>query len=60
MDWMNGLAQFVGKLRPQVFLALSLLGVIAYIGVQENLNEVTVGCIAGIIALAKDVLSSDA
>jgi len=57
---MEHLKDFIGKLRPQVFLALSLLGVIAYIGVQENLNEVTVGCIAGIIALAKDVLSSDA
>tara|TARA_R110002020_G_scaffold54171_2_gene151236 strand:+ start:494 stop:664 length:171 start_codon:yes stop_codon:yes gene_type:complete len=54
------LEKIMGKIRPQIFLALSILGVIAYIGVQENLNEVTVGCIAGIIALAKDVLQSDA
>ena len=52
--------QFIGKVRPQIFLALSILGVIAYIGVHASLTEVTVGCIAGIIALAKDVLQSDA
>jgi hypothetical protein len=57
---MEHLHGFVGKVRPQIFLALSILGVIAYIGVQEDLTEVAVGCIAGIIALAKDVLQSDA
>ena len=57
---MEHIKDFIGKIRPQIFLALSILGVIAYIGVQENLTEVTVGCIAGIIALAKDVLQSDA
>ena len=54
------LEKFLGKIRPQIFLALSILGVIAYVGVQENLTEVTVGCLAGIIAIAKDVLQSDA
>ena len=57
---MEHLHEFIGKVRPQIFLALSILGVIAYIGVQEELTEVAVGCIAGIIALAKDVLQSDA
>ena len=56
---MEHLTKFIGKIRPQIFLALSILGVIAYMGVQENLTEVTVGCLAGIIALAKDVLQSD-
>jgi len=51
---------FIGKLRPQIFLALCILGIIAYMGIQNGLNEVAVGCIAGIIALAKDVLQSDA
>jgi ABC-type spermidine/putrescine transport system permease subunit II len=45
--------------RPQIFLALSILGVIAYVGIREGLTEVAVGCLAGIIALAKDVLQSD-
>ena len=56
---MQHLSRFVGKVRPQIFLALSILGVIAYVGIREGLTEVAVGCLAGIIALAKDVLQSD-
>jgi hypothetical protein len=56
---MEHLSRFVGKVRPQIFLALSILGVIAYVGIREGLTEVAVGCLAGIIALAKDVLQSD-
>ena len=51
---------FFGKVRPQIFLALSLLGFIAYISLRAEITEVAVGCMAGIIALAKDVLASDA
>ena len=54
------LDRFMGKLRPQIFLALCILGLIAYMGIRHELNEVAVGCIAGVIALAKDVLQSDA
>jgi len=57
---MEHIKDFVGKVRPQIFLALCILGVIAYVGIQNELNEVAVGCIAGVIALAKDVLQSDA
>ena len=49
----------MSKLRPQIFVALLILGIIAVIGIFKELNEVTVGCVAGIIALAKDVLQSD-
>jgi len=55
MNWFSG----VGKIRPQIFLALCILGVVAVLGIREGLNEIAVGCIAGIIALAKDVLQSD-
>ena len=55
-----GLDKFFGKIRPQIFLALSILGVVAYVSIQHGLTEIAVGCIAGIIALAKDVLQSDA
>ena len=54
------LDKFFGKIRPQIFLALCILGGIAFIGIREGLTEVAVGCIAGVIALAKDVLQSDA
>lgn len=53
------LKDFFGKIRPQIFLALCILGTVAVLGIVYDLNEVTVGCIAGIIALAKDVLQSD-
>ena len=56
---MEHLTKFIGKVRPQIFLALSILGVIAYVGIREGLTEIAVGCLAGIIALAKDVLQSD-
>jgi hypothetical protein len=56
---MDHLSKFIGKVRPQIFLALTMLGVIAYVGIQHDLNEIAVGCLAGIIALAKDVLQSD-
>ena len=50
---------WIGKIRPQIFLALVTLGVIAVLGINKELTEIAVGCIAGIIALAKDVLQSD-
>ena len=56
---MKNLSLFIGKVRPQIFLALLILGVVATLGIWHGLNEVTVGCIAGIIALAKDVLAVD-
>jgi len=54
------LEKFFGKVRPQIFLALCILGVCAVLGIRAELTEISVGCIAGIIALAKDVLQSDA
>jgi uncharacterized membrane protein YhhN len=56
---MQSLRYFIGKIRPQIFLALCVLGIVAVLGIWHDLNEVTVGCIAGIIALAKDVLAVD-
>lgn len=51
--------RFLGKVRPQIFLALTMLGIIAGISIREGLTEIAVGCIAGIIALGKDILQSD-
>ena len=53
------LKDFIGKVRPQIFLSILLLGGIAIVGMFNGMTEVTVGCVAGIIALAKDVLQSD-
>jgi hypothetical protein len=57
---MQHLKDMFGKIRPQIFLALCILGGIAYVGIQKDAIEVAVGCIAGVIALAKDVIISDA
>ena len=56
MNWFKG----IGLIRPQIFLALVILGVVGLMGLREGLTEISVGSIAGIIALAKDVLQSDA
>ena len=40
-------------------VSLLLLGVIALVSIREGHIEISVGCIAGIIALSKDVLQSD-
>jgi len=57
---MEHLSKFIGKLRPQIFLSLCLLGTIALVSIKAGQVEIGVGCIAGIIALSKDVLQSDA
>ena len=57
---MEHLKDFIGKVRPQIFLALCLLGLIAILGIRADMVEISVGSMAGIIALAKDVLQSDA
>ena len=51
---------YIGKVRPQIFLALVGLILIAILSIRSGQTEIGVGCIAGIIALSKDVLQSDA
>ena len=47
------------KFRPQVIMAIGILGLIAVLGIFKDMNEITGVCSAGIIALAKDVISVD-
>jgi hypothetical protein len=54
------LEKYLGKIRPQIFLSLLGLITICLIALRSGQTEIGVGCIAGIIALAKDVLQSDA
>jgi len=56
---MKNLSLFLGKVRPQIFLALCILGIIAIYGISMGLNEIAVGCLTGVVALAKDVLAVD-
>ena len=45
--------------RPQVLTAILVLGIIAILGKFNNMNEISGVCAAGIIALSKDVITSD-
>ena len=44
----------MGKLRPQIFLAIIVLA----IGVWQGYTEIATGCTGGIIALGMKVLES--
>ncbi len=46
-------------LRPQVLTAIVILGIIAIIAIYEDLPEIAGVAGAGIIALSKDVITSD-
>jgi len=56
---MKNLSLFLGKIRPQIFLALCILGIIGIYGIHMGLTEIAVGCLTGVVALAKDVLAVD-
>lgn len=47
------------KIRPQVFIAICFLGVLALVSVWLDAIEIAGVASAGIIALAKDVIQSD-
>jgi hypothetical protein len=46
-------------IRPQVMLSVMLLGIIAIIAMYQDMTEIAGVAGAGIIALAKDVITSD-
>ena len=41
----------IGKLRPQIFLAIIVLGILSGVGLFYGMNEIATGCTGGIIAL---------
>ena len=47
------------RLRPQILSAIFVLGTIAIIAMYLDMNEIAGVGAAGIIALAKDVITSD-
>ena len=46
-------------IRPQVLTAILVLGTIGILGIYHDMNEISGVCAAGIIALSKDVITSD-
>ena len=51
--------KWIGKIRPQIFLAILALAIIAWIAILNDLNDIASGCVIGIVALSKDVIQSD-
>ena len=49
----------VGKLRPQIFLAIVVLGGLASLGLYYGVPEVSTATIGGIIALGMKVLEQE-
>ena len=49
----------MGKLTPQIFLAILVLGTLAYFGVANGFPEISTGTIGGIIALGMKVLENE-
>ena len=48
-----------GKLRPQIFLAIICLSILAIIGVWQGYSEIATATIGGIIALGMKVLENE-
>jgi hypothetical protein len=51
--------QLIGKVRPQIFLAILVLGILAVIGVMHEMPEIATGTIGGIIALGMKILEAE-
>jgi hypothetical protein len=49
----------MGKIRPQIFLAILVLGVLAIFGVINEMPEISTGTIGGIIALGMKILEAE-
>tara|TARA_Y100000401_G_scaffold115814_1_gene120218 strand:- start:839 stop:997 length:159 start_codon:yes stop_codon:yes gene_type:complete len=52
MNWM-------GKFRPQIFLAIVVLGTLAMLATWQNIPEIATATIGGIIALGMKVLENE-
>jgi len=54
-----GISRYLGKIRPQVMVAILALLALGLVGLKLSHLEIASLAGAGIIALAKDVLASD-
>jgi len=49
----------IGKVRHQIFLAIIVLGILAWVGILHDIPEVATGTIGGVIALGMKVLEAE-
>ena len=52
-------SNMIGKVRPQIFLAILVLGILAAFGASNEMPEIATGTIGGIIALGMKVLEAE-
>jgi len=50
---------YMGKVRPQIFLSILVLGILAYFGTINDIPEIATATIGGIIALGMKVLEAE-
>tara|TARA_R110000787_G_scaffold152555_12_gene266455 strand:- start:577 stop:762 length:186 start_codon:yes stop_codon:yes gene_type:complete len=55
----EGMVPFLGKIRPQIFLAILGLSILAIYGIQNEMNEIATGCIGGITGLGFKLLEGE-
>ena len=49
----------IGKLRPQIFLAIIVLGVLSGIVIWQGYNDIATVCTGGIIALGMKLMEAE-
>ena len=47
------------KFRPQILVAIVVLGMVAILGLLNGMNEIATGCTGGIIALGMKLLEGE-
>jgi hypothetical protein len=49
----------LGTIRPQIFLAILVLGGLSAFGIMAGYNEIATGCVGGIIALGMKLMEAE-
>lgn len=51
--------ELIKKLRPQIFIAIIILGAVAGFGMYKEESEIAAASAGGIVALVKDIINID-
>ena len=49
----------IHKIRPQVFISILILGILAWIAIDDDMVEIATGCVTLIGALSMKIIDSD-
>mgnify|MGYP001258486782 FL=1 len=53
------IAKLADKIRPQAFMAVVILGLIAGYGMYMSQSEIAAGATGGVVALVKDIIQTE-